>query len=259
MSTIEIRFSVSRSFTVVVRSLIFNALFYANLVVHMIAALPALALPYPILRVFIRSYARSSLWLLRVVCGTRIECRGAGKLPKAACIVACKHQSAWETFALYAVLEDPTYILKRELMWIPLFGWYMWKAGLIAIDRTAGLAALGRMVVRAQEALARGRQLIIFPEGTRRLPGAEPAYKPGVAYLYSKAGVPCFPIALNSGVYWPRRSLLRFPGTIVLEVLDPIPAGLDRKTFFTRLQSVIEAASARLLQESGIRDQESGS
>jgi 1-acyl-sn-glycerol-3-phosphate acyltransferase len=240
---------------ILVRSLIFNALFYANLTAHMIAALPTLALPYPCLRVFIRSYSRTSLWLLRVVCGTKVEWRGLAKLPKGACIIACKHQSAWETFALYAVLEDPVYVLKRELMWLPLFGWYMWKAGLIPIDRSAGLAALARMTARARQALARRRQIIIFPEGTRRAPGAAPSYKPGVAYLYGKVGVPCVPVALNSGLFWPRRSLRRFPGTIVVEILDPIAAGLDRETFFTRLQTVIEAATARLLRESANRDQ----
>ncbi len=241
--------AVSRSFAIVARSLIFNALFYANLTVHMIVALPTLALPSRIQRAFIRSYSASSLWLLRVICGTKVEWRGLDKLPKGACIVACKHQSAWETFALYAVLDDPTYILKRELMWIPLFGWHMWKAGLIPIDRAAGLAALARMTARAREALQRGRQIVIFPEGTRRAPGAEPSYKPGIAYLYGKAGVPCVPIALNSGRFWPRRSLLRDPGTIIAEILDPIPAGLDRDAFFARLQSAIETASARLLRE----------
>jgi len=248
LSTVEDRSPVSRASAVVVRSLVFSALFYLNLTVHMIVALPTLALPYPVLRVFIRSYARTSIWLLRVVCGTKVEWRGAGKLPKAACIVACKHQSAWETFALYAVLDDPIYILKRELMWIPLFGWYTWKAGLIAVDRSAGLAALARMTQRARIALEKPRQLVIFPEGTRRPPGAEPSYKPGVAYLYGKAGLPCFPVALNSGLYWPRRSLLRLPGTIIVEVLDPIAPGLDREAFASRLQTAIEAASARLAE-----------
>lgn len=246
---------MSQSFSIVVRSVVFNALFYANLIVHMIVALPALALPYPVLRAFIRSYARTSLWLLRTVCSITVEWRGTEKLPKAACIVACKHQSAWETFALYMLLDDPTYILKRELMWIPLFGWYMWKAGLIPIDRTAGLAALARMTARARKALAKGRQLVIFPEGTRRPPGAEPSYRPGIAYLYGKAGVACIPVALNSGLYWPRRSLLRYPGTILVQVLDPIAPGLDRETFFARLQTTIEQASTRLLQESGVSHQ----
>jgi 1-acyl-sn-glycerol-3-phosphate acyltransferase len=245
---------VSRSTVLLIRSILFNVLFYANLLVHMIVALPTLVLPYPVMRAFIRSYSRTSLWLLRVVCGIKVEWRGMAKIPTGSCIVACKHQSVWETFALYAVLPDPIYILKRELMWIPLFGWYLWKARLIPIDRTAGLSALSRMTTRAQKELERPCQLVIFPEGTRRPPGAEPIYKPGVAFLYSKAGVPCVPLALNSGLFWPRRSLRRRPGTIVVEAIDPIPPGLDRKVFFARLQDVLEAATTRLVEESGITE-----
>jgi 1-acyl-sn-glycerol-3-phosphate acyltransferase len=240
---------VSRSPVIYIRSALFSVLFYVNLTVHLIVALPTLFLPRRILHVFVRSYALTSLWLLRVVCGTKVEWRGVEKLPKTACILACKHQSAWETFALYAVIDDPTYILKRELMWLPLFGWYMRKEGLIAVDRSAGMAALARMTARAREALAAGRQIVIFPEGTRRLPGAEPSYRPGILYLYAKAGVPCVPMALNSGLYWPRRSLLRLPGTIVVEILDPIAPGLDKETFSQRLENAIESASARLIRE----------
>jgi 1-acyl-sn-glycerol-3-phosphate acyltransferase len=240
---------VFRSPAILARSLLFNALFYLNLIVHMIVALPTLALPYPILRAFIRSYARTSLWLLRVVCGTKVEWRGMEKIPDGACLIACKHQSLWETFALFAVLRDPTYILKRELMWIPFYGWYARKARLIPVNRSAGLAALTRMTALAKKELERARQLIIFPEGTRRTPGAEPAYKPGVIHLYSKVGVACVPLALNSGLFWPRRSLRRYPGTIVVEALDPIPPGLDRQTFAARLQSSIETATARLVAE----------
>jgi 1-acyl-sn-glycerol-3-phosphate acyltransferase len=236
-------------FTLVFRSLLFNALFYVNLTVHMILALPTLVLPYPILRAFIRSYARTSLWLLRVVCGTKVEWRGLEKLPKQACILACKHQSLWETFALYAVIPDPIYVLKRELMWIPLFGWYTRKAHMIPVDRNAKLATLSRMTTAARKELERARQLVIFPEGTRRSPGAEPSYKPGVALLYKKIGVPCVPIALNSGLFWPRRSLRRLPGTILVQVLDPIAPGLDTQAFFARLQSVIEETTAPLVAE----------
>ncbi len=231
------------------RSALFSILFYVNLTAHMIVALPTLFLPRRILHFFVRSYALTSLWLLRVVCGTKVEWRGVEKLPKSAFILACKHQSAWETFSLYAVIDDPTYILKRELMWLPLFGWYMRKEGLIPIDRSAGMAALARMTARARAALAAGRQIVIFPEGTRRRPGAEPSYNPGVLYLYAKAGVPCVPMALNSGLYWPRRSLLRLPGTIIAEILDPIAPGLDRDAFAHALEEAIEGASARLIRE----------
>ncbi len=249
---------MSSSSALVARSLAFNALFYVNLIVDIVVALASLALPYRIERAFIRYYARSSLWLLRVVCGTKVEWRGLEKIPQGACIVACKHQSLWETFALYAVLDDPAYIFKRELIWIPLFGWHLWKAGLIPVDRSAGLAALARMTARAQKELERSRQVIIFPEGTRRPPGAGPSYKPGVVHLYDKAGVACVPVALNSGLFWPRRSLRRFPGTILVEALDPIAPGLDKRTFFTRLQTVLEEATARLVQESGNRGRETG-
>ena len=241
---------MSASPAVVARSLLFNILFYLNVIVLMIVALPTLILPYRFLRPFIRSYSRTSLWLLRVICGTKVEWRGAEKIPKGACIVACKHQSLWETFSLYAVLEDPAYVLKRDLMWLPLFGWYMAKAGLIPIDRGAGLSALSRMTARARTTLTRSRQVVIFPEGTRRSPDAPPVYRPGVAHLYSKAGVTCVPLALNSGLFWPRRSFLRFPGTILVEVLDPIAPGLDSRTFLARLQNALEDATARLVQES---------
>jgi 1-acyl-sn-glycerol-3-phosphate acyltransferase len=249
---------VSSSSAIAVRSLVFNALFYANLIVHMLAALPTLVLPRCVLIAFVRSYALTSLWLLRVICGTTVEWRGLDKLPKAACIVACKHQSAWETFALYAVLRDPAYVLKRELMWLPLFGWYARRAGMVPVDRAAGMAALARMTARARQALARNRPVVIFPEGTRRAPGAEPSYKAGIVYLYGRAGVPCVPLALNSGLYWPRRSLRRQPGTILVEILEPIAPGLDKDAFMNRLQSAIENASRRLIAESGIDDHTSG-
>ncbi|MGB6537568.1 MAG: lysophospholipid acyltransferase family protein [Xanthobacteraceae bacterium] len=242
---------MSRPPALFARSLAFNVLFYVNLFVHMIVALPMLVLPHRLHRIFVRSYSRTSLWLLRVVCGTKVEWRGVSKIPHGGCIVACKHQSLWETFALYAVLEDPAYVLKRELMWIPLFGWHMAKAGLIPIDRSAGVSALKRMTAQALEQLRRGRQVVIFPEGTRRQPGAEPSYKNGVGYLYSRAGVACVPLALNSGLYWPRRSMLRLPGTIVVELLDPIAPGLDTRTLVARLQGVLEEASRSLIEESG--------
>jgi 1-acyl-sn-glycerol-3-phosphate acyltransferase len=236
--------------SIVVRSILFNVLFYVNLIGYFVFSLPTLLLPRRYARACIRACALTTLWLLRTVCGIGAEFRGAGKLPKTACVVACKHQSAWETFGLFAVLDAPIFILKRELMWVPFFGWYAWKAGYIAVDRSAGLAALTRMTARAREALDDGCQLVIFPEGTRRPPGAEPDYKPGIVYLYGKAGVPCVPIALNSGIHWPRRSPWRRPGTITLEILDPIAPGLDKASFLTRLQDTIEGATARLARES---------
>jgi 1-acyl-sn-glycerol-3-phosphate acyltransferase len=233
----------------IVRSLLFNLLFYLNLGVLLMAALVTLVLPRHAVLGMAKLWGRSSVWLLRVVCGTKVELRGVEKIPNGPLIVAAKHQSTWETFALLHLFEDFTFIVKRELMWIPIFGWCMWRAGMVPVDRGAGSQALSAMTRRAREVIRGGRQLIIFPEGTRRPAGAEPRYKFGVAHLYAEIGVPCVPVALNSGLFWPRRAFRRFPGTIVVEFLDPIPPGLDKDIFFQRLQTDIETATARLIAE----------
>jgi len=240
---------LSRSFAVLSRSFLFNALFYVNIVTRMTVALPTILLPRRFILGVLRAYARSSLALLRVVCGIEVEWRGRDKIPSGACIVACKHQSFWETFALFSVFRDPTYVLKRELMWLPLFGWLARKARMIPIDRGARVASLARIAALARAEIAHSRQIVIFPEGTRRAPGAEPRYLPGVAYLYAETGLPCVPVALNSGLFWPRRSFLRYPGIVLVEVLDPIPPGLDKRTFLKRLQNVLEEATTRLVEE----------
>jgi len=240
---------LSRSPALLVRSLLFNVLFYVNIIVRMTVALPTILLPRRYLLGVLRRYSRSSLWLLRVTCGVTVEWRGREKIPEGACIVACKHQSFWETFALFEVLRDPTYVLKRELMWLPLFGWLARKARMIPIDRGARVTSLARMTAATRREIADARQIVIFPEGTRQAPGAAPRYMPGVAYLYSEIGLPCVPVALNSGLFWPRRSLLRFPGTVLVEVLDPIPPGLDKRAFLAQLRSVIEEATTRLVAE----------
>jgi len=234
---------------ILLRSLLFNLAFYLNLGVLLIGAFLALVLPRRAVLDMAKLWGRTSVWLLRVICGTKVEFRGLEKLPKGALIVAAKHQSTWETFALLRLFDDFTFIVKRELMWIPIFGWCMAKGRMIPVDRGAGSQALGAMTKRAREEIRTGRQLIIFPEGTRRPPGAEPRYKFGVAHLYAEVGVPCVPVALNSGLFWPRRAFLRLPGTIVVEFLDPIPPGLDKDVFFKRLQTDIETATARLITE----------
>jgi 1-acyl-sn-glycerol-3-phosphate acyltransferase len=231
------------------RSAAFNILFYLNLVLHVVAAMPTYALPRGAFMAVARSWGRTSNVLLRLVVGTRIELRGLEKIPRGALLVAAKHQSVWETFTLLTLFDDPAYVFKRELMWIPVFGWYAWKSDMIPVDRASRGGALAGMITRAKQEFARGRQIIIFPEGTRTAPGAPPAYKQGVAHLYAGAGVPCLPIALNSGLFWPRRKFLRYPGTIVLEVLDPIPAGLEREVFAARVQRDIEQATTRLIAE----------
>jgi 1-acyl-sn-glycerol-3-phosphate acyltransferase len=234
---------------VIVRSIIFNVLFYLNLFAHLLAALPTLLLPRRAIVEVARFWAHTNIWLLRHVCRIDVEFRGLDKIPRGAVLVASKHQSMWETFALLLVLDDPAYILKRELMFIPFFGWYLWKAAMISVNRGRGAQALVDMTVGARAALARGRQIIIFPEGTRRPPGAAPSYRYGVVHLYTETGFPCVPLALNSGLFWPRRSIRRYPGTIVVEVLDPIAPGLDKPAFTSRLEQSIETATARLVAE----------
>jgi 1-acyl-sn-glycerol-3-phosphate acyltransferase len=232
---------------ILVRSIVFNALFYLNTLAWLILGLPTFFLPYRATVWIAKSWARVNLVLLRVVAGIDCEVRGREKIPSGPLIVASKHQSAWETFALLPLFDNPLFIVKRELMWIPFFGWLMRKGRMVPVDRSAGSQALVDMTERARVELADGRQLIIFPEGTRRPAGAEPRYKFGVAHLYAAAGVPCLPVALNSGLFWPRRSIRLRPGTVIVEILDPIAPGLDKDAFFKRLQHEVETATARLL------------
>jgi 1-acyl-sn-glycerol-3-phosphate acyltransferase len=233
----------------VLRSLAFTTAFYVNIVLWMILSLPALAMPRQVVIGVVRAWAKSNLWLLRTLAGIRCEVRGRERVPAGALLVAAKHQSVWETFALFLILEDPCYVLKRELTYLPLFGWLAMKARMVPVDRGARSAAMKSMTIAARIEAERGRQIVIFPEGTRRSPGAAPTYKYGVAYLYSELDLPCLPVALNSGLFWGRRQFIKRPGTIVVEILEPVPPGLDRAVFFARIAEDIEAASNRLLEE----------
>jgi 1-acyl-sn-glycerol-3-phosphate acyltransferase len=235
--------------SIALRSTIFNIVFYVNLVVLLLAALPTLLMPSRAVLWFAKTWGRTSLWWLRVICNLRVEYRGLDKIPPGGVLVASKHQSIWETFALVPLFDHPSFIIKRELMWIPFFGWYTWKGDMVPIDRGARIKTIPAMIESGRAVLRRGRQIVIFPEGTRRAAGAEPAYKFGVARLYTELNVPCVPIALNSGLFWPRRKSIRYPGTVVIEVLDPIPPGLDAPVFQERLQTEIETATERLIAE----------
>lgn len=234
---------------IIIRSIAFNVLFYLNTLLWLMVALPTAVMPYRAVVWVAKTWGRVNLVLLRVVAGIDCEVRGLDKIPKGPLIVASKHQSAWETFALLPLFDSPLFIVKRELMWIPIFGWLMAKGRMVPVDRGAGSQALTNMTERAKVELADNRQLIIFPEGTRRPAGAEPRYKFGVAHLYAEEGVPCLPVALNSGLFWPRRSIRRLPGKVTVEILDPIAPGLDKREFFERLQREIETATARLIAE----------
>ena len=235
--------------SIFLRSLIYNVLFYVLLVLWMLVAVPTFLLPRRIFMRVAKAWARSNIWLMSLICHIKVEYRGVEKIPKGPLIVASKHQSMWETFALLQFFDAPLFIYKRELGWIPFFGWYLMKSGMIGVDRDGGMRSLMEMARRAPKEIRSGRQLIIFPEGTRRAAGAAPAYKFGVARLYAATGAPCLPVALNSGLVWPRRSFLRHPGVVRVEILDPIPPGLAPDALFARLQHDIETATARLLAE----------
>jgi 1-acyl-sn-glycerol-3-phosphate acyltransferase len=231
------------------RSLLFSIVFYLNTVVMLIAAIPTFLMPRTAILRVAQTWAKISVFLLRVIVGTRVEYRGLDRIPPGGLLVASKHQSFADIHALLPKLRDPTFILKRELTWIPLFGWFTIKAGMIPVDRSRGAAAIGDMNRRARDEVLRGRQILIYPEGTRRHPGAAPTYRQGVAHLYRSLGVPCVPVALNSGLFWPRRRLVMQPGTIVVEFLEPIAPGLEREEFMALLEARIERASNRLLDE----------
>jgi len=217
----------------------------ASLVLH-IVCLPLLLAPRSATVWAAKTWSRSVLFGLKHIAGQGMEVRGP--LPVGPVLVAAKHFSMWETIAVVAMLRDPSIVLKRELLWIPLYGWFAAKHDMIPIDRTSGAKAVRRMQAAAKRAAEAARPIVIFPEGTRKKPGAPPDYKPGVVALYSLLGIPCIPMAHNSGLLW-SGWFLRKPGTIVVEFLEPVPPGLKRHDFMTALQARLEEATNRLLRE----------
>ena len=202
------------------------------------------------------AHANACCWLLRVIAGTKLDVRGLEHLPIGAALIASKHQSAWDTFGLIPLLHDPALVMKAELGRIPLYGWFARKFGMILIPREKRAAALKQLLRDAKARAADGRHILIFPEGSRQAPGAPPDYKSGIAALYEALDVPCVPIALNTGVFWPRRSFIRRPGRMIVEFLPPIPAELPRQAFMQTLQDRIETATARLVAEAKSSDLE---
>ena len=232
------------------RSIVFNLAFYMFTALIGILSSPLLLAPRRLAMVALRAHARGSVFLQKLIVGNSVEIRGQEKIPDGGVLVAVKHQSAWDTFALVTLFDDPAMVMKAELKLIPFYGWFSVKFDMIFVERASGPSALRKMINDAKNRIGQGRQVFIFPEGTRRAPGAAPDYKPGILMLYDKLNVPCVPIALNSGLFWPRRQFMRYPGKIIVEVLDPIEPGLPRAEFKARLQHDIETATARLLAES---------
>lgn len=235
---------------IVLRSLVYTFVFYVLTAAMAIVGLPVFLAPRRWAAVFGSAWAAASLKLLGWCVGLTHEVRGRQNLPAGPVIIAMKHQSAWDTFAVSVVFDDPAIILKKELILIPFYGWYLWKAGMIAVDRSAGAAALKAMVAAGERAAALGRPIIIFPEGTRTAVGTRQPYQPGVAAIYRQLDLPLVPVAVNSGVFWGRRRFVKRPGRIVLEILPSIPPGRDRRKMMAELEERIEAATTRLVAES---------
>ena len=230
-------------------SLVFTAWLYLSMAVFGIACLPALFGPRRWTMAAARAWARSILAALKLFCGVTVEVRGADHIPTGGGFIAGKHFAMLDTIAPLLVLPDSSYVIKKELMKLPFWGWFAAKMDMLPIDREGGAKTLRAMVQGARERMAAGRQILIFPEGTRVEPGAAPDYKPGVAGLYRELAVPCTPLVTNSGLHWPAHGWLKHPGHVVFEFLPPIPAGLKRAAFMAELQRTIEAGTNRLLAQ----------
>ena len=229
-----------------IRSTLFNMALIGITLVLGILGLPLLAVP----RVW--TCRLRDLWIallllsLRVIVGTTYRVEGLQNVPAGRFIIACKHQSAWETLAIHQIFPDPSIVFKRELLWLPLLGWYIRKVGMIAIDRGAGSAAIRTMLETARRWSTAGRPVLIFPQGTRVAWGENVPYHPGVYALYRALDIPVISVALNSGRFWPRQGYLKRPGLITVRILPAIPQGLDRRDFMARLETGIETATALL-------------
>lgn len=229
------------------RSLLFVAWLYLAIALFAVLLSPTLLGPHRLAMAVIKAWARFVLFGLRWIAGVRVEFRGLEHRPAGGALVASKHQSMLDIIIPFVVLPDPCLIMKKELMVLPFFGWFAWKTKMIAVDRSAHAKALKDMVKLARLRFAEGRQILIFPEGTRGLPGAEPDYKPGIAALYRDLGCPCVPMATNSGQHWHAHGFRRTPGTVVYEFLPAIPAGLKRAEFMAELEARIETRSNALM------------
>jgi 1-acyl-sn-glycerol-3-phosphate acyltransferase len=230
------------------RSFAFNAGWYLGSALIAIAGSPLLLAPRRWVVAWARLWIAFVLWWLRVTCRLSHRVIGRENLPAGPVIIACKHQSSWETLAFTGLFEDIAIVLKRELLFIPVVGWAMARAGNIAVARGDGAAALRGLVRQAKAAIADGRSVVIFPEGTRVAPGEQRPYQVGTAALYRQLGVPVVPMALNSGLFWGRRQWVKRPGVVTLEILPPIAPGLSRQAFMETLRERIEGATERLVE-----------
>lgn len=232
-----------------IRSIIFVVWIYLTMTLLAFACLPFIIFSRRIAVEAVRFWIRLTRWSLRVIVGIRTEIRGAEHIPDGPLIWASKHQSMYDAFVPWLVLDHPAIVIKKELLWYPVFGWYAWRTDMIAIDRAGGAKTLRNMIAASRKRIEEGRQLLIFPEGTRQKPGAKPKYRPGIFGLYQELDVPVIPVATNIGLCWPAHGIRRRPGTVIIEILPPIETGLAKTPFMTRLENTIEPACERLLDE----------
>jgi 1-acyl-sn-glycerol-3-phosphate acyltransferase len=231
---------------ILLRSALFNALFIGGSAIAAILALPLLLAPPAAMIAYVRAWARTVVAALRIVCGIRLEVTGRENLPPGGALIAAKHQSAFDTVVWLMLLPAPVYVLKKELLSIPVWGLLAARCGHVPVDRKGGGAALKAMVRAAQAVLAAGRPVVSFPEGTRTAPGERVPYQPGIAALAAASGAPVVPVATDSGLVWGRRAFHKRPGTIHVSILPPLPPGLARPALMAALGQAIEGESDRL-------------
>lgn len=235
----------------VVRSLLFDGVFYVGTFIASFLLIWTMLLPRRQMLWWLRGYFQALAWAESLILGLRYRVLGREHLPKGAFILAAKHQSVWETLKMHLLLDDPAVVLKQELLSIPIWGWYAARAEMVSVHRGAGGSAIASLVKGGRHAADQGRPIVIFPQGTRVLPGRHRPYKVGVAALYEELGLPVVPMALNSGVFWPRGAKVKKGGLVTAEFLQPIEPGLDRQAFLRRLENELETASDRLVLGAG--------
>ncbi len=233
------------------RSVLFNILFLLTTAIQLVFWTPVyFFLPREDGWKVVKLWAWLTLWMQHILVGTRYEFRGTEHIPQeGGFILASKHQSSWETYTMVPFLSDPSYILKRELMYVPIFGWFAWKMKVISVNRGKRSEALKEMTATAKQQYESGRQIVIYPEGTRKHAFEEPSYKYGITHMYANANARVLPAGLNSGLFWPRRGWMLHQGTCVLEFLPIIEPGMDPKEFSEKLENVIENSTNKLMQE----------
>ena len=230
------------------RSFLFNVGWYLGTTIIAIVGSPILLMPRRFVVAWSLFWIDFCLWWLRITCRLTHRVSGLENMPAGPVILACKHQSSWETLAFSRLFPGSATVMKRELLLIPVVGWAMARVGNIAVERGDGSKALRGLIKQAKATLAEGRSILIFPEGTRVAVGDERPYQVGTAALYRQLGVPVVPVALNSGLFWGRRKFIKWPGVIDVEILPAIPPGLSRDIFMTTLRERIEEATNRLVK-----------